>query len=231
MILTIGGIKGGTGKTTVATNFACIGAGQGSKVLLVDADDQKTASDFTAARNQDHPEVPQYTCIRLTGKNVRSEIIKIARDYNHIVIDTGGRDTTSQRAALTLSDILLIPFAPRSFDIWTMYQVTSLVEDMGAVNSELRAFAFLNHADAQGKGSENQDAAAMLRDNGSVTFLDAPLGRRKAFSHAATQGLSVTELCRPYRNQQAIDEIMALFRYCFDVTMTSQAENREEAVS
>lgn len=230
MILTIGGIKGGTGKTTVATNFACIGAGQGSKVLLVDADDQKTGSDFTAARNQDHPEAPQYTCIRLTGKNVRSEIMKISRDYDHIVIDTGGRDTTSQRAALTLSDILLIPFAPRSFDIWTMDQVTSLVEDMGAVNPALRAFAFLNHADAQGKGSENQDAAAMLRENASAMFLDAPLGRRKAFSHAATQGLSVTELGRPQRNQQAIDEIMALFRYCFDVTVTSQAEVCTEAV-
>jgi chromosome partitioning protein len=193
--MTIGGIKGGTGKTTVATNFACIGAGQGSKMLLVDADDQKTSSDFTAARNQDHPEAPQDTCIR--RKNVRSEIMKIARDYDHIVIDTGGRDTTSQRAALTLSDILLIPFAPRSFDIWTMDQVTSLVEDMGAVNPELRAFAFLNHADAQGKGSENRDAAAMLRDNASVTFLDAPLGRRKAFSHAATQGSQLRNSAGP----------------------------------
>lgn len=109
MILTVGGIKGGTGKTTVATNFACIAAGQGSKVLLVDADDQKTASDFTAARNQDHPDQKTYTCFRLTGKNVRTEIMKIAPDYDHIIIDTGGRDTTSQRAALTLSDILLYP--------------------------------------------------------------------------------------------------------------------------
>ena len=191
MIITIGGIKGGTGKTTVATNFACIAAGQGSKVLLVDADDQKTASDFTAARNQDHPDAPQYTCIRLTGKNVRTEIMKIAADYDHIVIDTGGRDTTSQRAALTLSQTLLIPFAPRSFDIWTMDQVTSLVEDMGAVNPELRAVAFLNHADAQGKGTENRDAASMLQEHPSVTFLDTPLGRRKAYSHAATQGLAV----------------------------------------
>ena len=41
MILTCGGIKGGVGKTTIATNFACIAAGQGSKVLLVDADDQE----------------------------------------------------------------------------------------------------------------------------------------------------------------------------------------------
>lgn len=159
-----------------------------------------------------------------------SEILKISRDYEHAVVDTGGRDTTSQRAALTVSDILLIPFAPRSFDIWTMDQVTSLVADMGAVNPHLRAFAFLNLADAHGQGSENADAAAMLRDNSAVSFLDAPLGRRKAFSHAATQGLAVTELTRPHRNQQAIDEIMTLFRCCFDVTVTSQAGKRVEAV-
>src|SRR5215203_2034107 len=112
MIICCGGIKGGAGKTTVATNLACIAAGEGSKVLLIDADDQKTASDFTAARNQDHPGAPSYTCMRLTGKNVRTELQKIAKDYDHIIIDTGGRDTASQRAALTIADILLVPFSP-----------------------------------------------------------------------------------------------------------------------
>ena len=227
MIIICGGIKGGTGKTTVATNFACIAAGLGNKVLLVDADDQKTASDFTAARNQDNPDAPTYTCIRLTGKNVRTELMKITRDYDHIMIDTGGRDTTSQRAALSLADILLVPFSPRSFDIWTMDQVASLVDEMGAANDRLRAFAFLNNTDPAGKGTENHDAAEMLKDNKSLTFINAPLGRRKAYSHAATAGLSVTELLRPARNQQAIDEIMTLFQYCFDVTPTSDTCEKE----
>ncbi len=222
MIICVGGIKGGTGKTTVATNFACIAAGQGSKVLLVDADDQKTSSDFTAARNQDHPDAPQYTCFCLTGKNVRTEIIKMRTDYEYIIIDTGGRDTTSQRAALTLANVLLIPFAPRSFDIWTMDQVNSLVEDMGVVNPGLTALAFINHADSQ--GNDNRDAASMLRESKSITFIDAPLGRRKAFAHAATTGLAVTELSRLQRNQQAIDEIMTLFRRSYDVYMTSRVE-------
>ena len=62
MILTVGGIKGGSGKTTVATNLACIAATQNTDVLLVDADDQETASDFTAVRKEDYPDVPRYTC-------------------------------------------------------------------------------------------------------------------------------------------------------------------------
>ena len=39
MIICLAGTKGGSGRSTTATNFACIAAGQGMKVLMVDADD------------------------------------------------------------------------------------------------------------------------------------------------------------------------------------------------
>ena len=96
MIVTIGGIKGGSGKTTVATNLACIAAGQGADVLLVDADNQETAFDFTNARKADNPRAPSYTCVKLTGASVRTEVLKMAKKYDHVIIDAGGRDTTSQ---------------------------------------------------------------------------------------------------------------------------------------
>ena len=52
MIVVAGGIKSGSGKTTVATNLAIIRAAQGRDVLLIDADDQETSTDFTALRNE-----------------------------------------------------------------------------------------------------------------------------------------------------------------------------------
>jgi chromosome partitioning protein len=52
MIITIGGIKGGTGKTTIATTLAVMLSKKGRDVLLVDADDQGTATDFTNYREQ-----------------------------------------------------------------------------------------------------------------------------------------------------------------------------------
>ena len=125
MIVTIGGIKGGSGKTTVATNLACIAAGQGADVLLVDADNQETAFDFTNARKADNPAAPSYTCVKLTGASVRTEVLKMTKKYDHIIIDAGGRDTTSQRAALSVSNILLIPCKPRSFDLWAIEMRTS----------------------------------------------------------------------------------------------------------
>ena len=220
MILTVGGIKGGSGKTTVATNFACIAATQNADILLVDADDQETASDFTVVRKEDYPDAPRYTCTKLTGKAVRTEILELAPKYDHIIVDTGGRDTTSQRAALAVSQLLLVPFVPRSFDIWTLNKVAALVEEMRSVNPALAAYVFLNRADPQGQGTENAEAANMLSEIDGLTYLDAPLGSRKAFSHAATQGLAVTELTGHHHNPKATAEVTTLFQHCFNVIST-----------
>ena len=223
MILTVGGIKGGSGKTTVATNLACIAATQNADVLLVDADDQETASDFTAVRKEDYPDAPRYTCTKLTGKAVRTEILELAPQYDHIIVDTGGRDTTSQRAALAVSQLLLVPFVPRSFDIWTLNKVATLVEELRSVNPALAAYVFLNRTDPQGQGTENAEAAALLGEIDGLTYLDAPLGSRKAFGHAATKGLAVTELAGHHNNPKATAEITALFKRCFNVTSILQS--------
>lgn len=44
MILTVGNIKGGVGKTTLAVNLAIIRANAGRDVLLVDGDEQGTVT-------------------------------------------------------------------------------------------------------------------------------------------------------------------------------------------
>ena len=51
--------------------------------------------------------------------------------YDPIIIDTGGRDTTSQRAALTVADALLVPFLTRSFDAWALEKASSTPEGRG----------------------------------------------------------------------------------------------------
>ena len=48
---------------------------------------------------------PRYTCTKLSGKAVRTEILELAPKYDHTIVDTGGRDTTSQRAALAVSQL------------------------------------------------------------------------------------------------------------------------------
>ena len=213
MIIVAGGIKGGSGKTTVATHLAVMRALAGRDVLLIDADDQETATDFTALRNERLPEGAGYTSIKLTGASVRTETLRLTKKYDDIVIDTGGRDTTSQRAALTVADKLIVPFVPRSFDVWTLEKVANLVEEMRAANPRLQAYVFLNRADPQGR--DNDEAAELLREARGLEFLDTPIGTRKAFGNAASQGLAVTELKQ--QDPKATQEINALFGYLFDI--------------
>lgn len=181
-------------------------------VLLVDADDQETATDFTILRNEQIKGGAGYTSIKLTGGAVRTEILRLASKYDDIIIDTGGRDTTSQRAALSVAEIMLIPFVPRSFDIWTIERVAQLVEEMRTANPKLKACTFINRADS--RGQDNQEASTLLKEMSALEFIDITVVGRKAFGNASSQGIGVVEL--KANDPKAIEEINTLYEYIFN---------------
>lgn len=227
MVYTVGGIKGGSGKTTVATNLAVWLANMDADVLLVDADDQESATDFTSWREETTGGETGYTAIKLQGEAVHSEVRKLSSKYRNIVIDTGGRDTTSQRAAIAASDIFLVPFAPRAVDIWTIEKTARLVAEMKTANPDLVVLTFINKADPS--GTDNDDAAELLRESELWSFVDAQLGERKAFANAVAKGLGIAEL-KP-RNEKAIQEFAELWKHIVNVDLTlKQHENDVEVV-
>jgi chromosome partitioning protein len=205
MILTVGNIKGGVGKTTLAVNLAIVRAASGRDVLLVDGDDQRTALTFTDLR-ADQIGSPGYTAVGLQGAALRTQVRQLAMKYDDIIIDVGGRDTGSLRAALTITHTLLVPVQPRSFDIWAVDQVAELVKEAREINSDLRALLLLNSADAQGR--DNEDAAAALREVEGLELLSVIVGRRKAFPNAAAGGRAVTE--QTPKDPKAVEELHAL---------------------
>jgi chromosome partitioning protein len=205
MILTIGNVKGGVGKTTLAVNFAIARARQGYDVLLIDGDEQGTALTFTELRNE-QTGLSDYTAVALSGAAVRTQARQLAPKYADILIDLGGRDTGSFRAALTIADSVLVPIQPRTFDVWALDQVSALIEEARTLNDRLQAFSVLNIADSTGR--DNEEAATALREYPGLHYLDRPLIRRKAFSNAAAQGKSVLEYTP--KDQKAIDELTAL---------------------
>jgi chromosome partitioning protein len=123
------------------------------------------------------------------------------------VIDTGGRDTKSQRSALAVADIFLVPFYPRSFDFWTITKVKHLVDDIRSINPDLRVFSFLNRADL--RSADNRDTADALKECDDIIYIDRPILNRKCFSNASGRGLSVFETTP--RDEKAITELTALF--------------------
>lgn len=208
MIIAVGGTKGGTGKSTLATNLAVMLALAGQDVLLVDADEQATAVDFTNMRNQNRELGAGYTCVALKGRALITELKRLAPKYHDVVIDVGAGDNASQRASLALADLYLVPLAPRSFDVWTLDKVAGLVEEARINNPELRACAVINRADAV--GSENAAAAEIIRSQPAVELAEVVVGNRKSYAKAATAGLAVCEL-RP-QDPKATQEMAELIR-------------------
>lgn len=204
MILTIGNVKGGVGKTTLAVNLAIALATEKRDVLLIDGDEQGTALAFTNLRTNVKGQ-PGYTAVALHGPNIRTQVRQLAPKYPDIVIDVGGRDTGSLRAALTVTNVVLIPAKPRSFDLWGVDQTADLVAEAREINEDLRAIAVLNEADPQGK--DNQAAIDALNDIPGLEVAPIMIGRRKAFPNAAASGLSVLEY---HDDHKASDEMRQL---------------------
>ncbi|TQT08651.1 chromosome partitioning protein ParA [Xanthomonas perforans] len=135
--------------------------------------------------------------------------------WEDIVIDVGGRDSTALRAALILADVLVVPFAPRSYDVWALEDMAALVEEARSVRDGLHAFAVMNLADPGEHSADNADAAAAVAEVTQFQYLPTPIRRRKAFSNAGGAGLSVAELSP--RDPKAIAEIEALVSYLFNI--------------
>lgn len=205
MILVVGNTKGGVGKTTLAVNLAIARALAGRDVLLVDGDEQGTAISFTELRTEQLGRAG-YTAVSLYGAAIRTQTRQLAPKYSDVVIDVGGRDTGSLRAALTVADTLLIPVQPRSFDLWAIDNIAALVTEAREINEHLRAVLVLNAADAQ--GSDNEAAAENLQEAKGLEYLPMPIGRRKAFPNAAAVGRSVLE--QTPRDQKAVQELASL---------------------
>jgi chromosome partitioning protein len=212
MILVVGGTKGGSGKTLLASNLTVLRAAAGYDTLLIDADEQSSAMDFTRQRQRRLNGEPGYTAIQTREADVAVQVRRMAAKYADILIDVGGRDTASQRAALAVADTLIIPFAPTSVDLWTIDTVVALLKEAREFNGDLRAYAIINKAFA--RGSDNTDAAEMLREYPEHwIYLATPIGTRKAFSNAFGGGYAVTEY-QP-KDAKAIAEMTALYQHVF----------------
>jgi len=213
MIVTIGNTKGGVGKTTIAVNLAIARALSGREVWLIDGDRQGTAQTAISIRAE-AGHSPGIACATYPdGPTLRAQVQQQAGKFDDVVIDAGGRDSTALRAALVLSDVLLVPFQPRSYDVWALNDIAALVDEARSVRDGLRAFAVLNCADPGEHSTDNAEAAAAVADVPQFAYLPTPLRRRKAFSNAAGAGLSVLEI-KP-QDAKASAELNALVNALF----------------
>lgn len=213
MIILIGGEKGGSGKTTIATNLAAMKTQKTHDLLLIDTDKQSTANYWCSVR-EDQGIQPRVASVQKFDKAVRTEILELKTKYKDIIIDAGGRDSSELRNSLYVVDKVIFPLRPSQFDLWTLGRMSALVETAQEFNPSLQAFVVLNQSSPNPAVREAEEAGEFIREFANLTLLKTTLCERIIYRRAALHGMGATEY-RPEDNK-ASDEMYNLYEEIFN---------------
>ena len=208
----LGGEKGGTGKTTLATNLA-VQRAYGHDVVLLDTDMQGAASYWARVR-QDAGLTPPVACLQQFGPGLQAALQALTTQTADIVMDAGGRDAVELRAGLVTAAKAYLPVQASQFDIWTLDHLEDLVAQAQGFNPTLRAFVVLTRVSPNPLVAEVAEAKALLADYPHLQLADTVIYDRIAYRRAAREGKAVHELTPPDRKASA--ECTFLYEEVFD---------------
>ncbi|RYE05553.1 MAG: hypothetical protein EOP33_05255 [Rickettsiaceae bacterium] len=223
MIILIGGEKGGTGKSTIATNIATIRTLKNRDTLLYDIDPQKTSTFWASRRDENNVEPRIASCQKILDSRIlnpgivtRNELKALIPKYDDIIIDAGGAASEVLRAAMTVAQAIILPLMPSSFDVWTLSTVNNLVSEARHTNPLLSAKVVYNKVAShpQTAKSEIDESDDILSDFESIKRCTTSLIYRVAIRRSQSKGLSIVEY-KP-SDERAIEEISSLYREIFN---------------
>ena len=193
MIVMIGGIKGGTGKSTIATNLAVYLAGKDSDVLLLDVDPQATAYKWAMRRQENHPDAPKVNTAQASGR-VFDVIRDVSKRYEHIVIDSGGHASDAMKSAMLAAQKIYVPLWPSQADLETVGEVVSMIKDVKSLNGALQAFSLVSLASTNPSVMEAREAREALQEIPELGLSTCLIRDRKVYRDAFFEGVGVVEM-------------------------------------
>jgi chromosome partitioning protein len=192
--------KGGTGKTTLATNLAWVLA-EKENVLFLDADPQASAQNWAAGDGL----LPE--ALTVTGI-ARGDLIRTVRSmtaaYDWVIIDGPPGITKTSADAVRVADVVLIPAKPSPLDVWAASDIVAAVQarQKAARGVPKAAFVITMTQPRTRLGRQIDDA---LNEMG-IPVLQARTTQRVAYPNAINEGNSVVV----GRDQTARNEILAI---------------------
>lgn len=233
----IGGEKGGTGKTTIATNLAVMASIMGKDVLLLDTDKQENSTKFISKRNDKNIK-PTPICLQRRGKFLHAEIEDLVKRYELVIIESGGRDSVELRAAMACSavDLLYSPLQPSEFDMDTVETMEELVGLAQSYNPDLEAYILFNQSPTHAKITTLEEARELCNELENLNVCESSISHRIPFQYAASYSLSVVEFeleriksLAPYQARKyqpkASMEICAIYKEIFKEEFTGEIVN------
>ena len=194
-IITVANQKGGVGKTTVCCNLAVEAAKEGYKVLILDADKQKSSMVFRANRG-DKAEKHDISAFIVNDKNVLMDSQKLQADFDIAFIDGGGHNDVLFRACLYAAarGMILLPLKGSELDFRSSQETIDIIQKAREVGVNIPAYAVWNMAKARTiVGNQINSLMGEYAPTMDVGYLGCRLGDREAFVQSYSLGLGVSE--------------------------------------
>lgn len=210
MILLVGGEKGGTGKSTIATNLAVNLSLQSEEVILIDCDPQCTSSKWLARRNKLNIGISKIFSVQKTG-DIYDTVKDLSMRYKNVIIDAGGRDSEELRTAMVVCNKLYIPLKASQPDIETSHHMARLIKLARTLNPSLKSSIIISMASTNHILREDKEAIFLLTKLNIAKISDIIIRERKVYRDAIADGKGVIE----YKNNKALEEMNKLTQEIF----------------
>ena len=185
-------VKGGAGRSTIATNLAGMLAAEGRKVALVDCDmPQGTSASWAAIRRGDDLVGDMTIATAENHLELVERVQALDEKHDYIVLDAPPRIAEMTRAALILSRLCLIPLGASAAELWATGDLMTTINEAKAVKPDVDARILWTRFRGSTKSAQELSAAA--KGELGLKELGSKLGYRVAFSEALARGMTVLE--------------------------------------
>lgn len=178
--------KGGSGKTTIATNLAHGLQRRGYDVLIADSDPQGTASEWGNLHPDDTNLPP---VVGVNASTIEDHLTDVGAAYDIVVLDGAPALDSPNVRALKTSDVVLLPVRPSGADLWSVEDLVELVHTRQEVTGGCPKAAFV--VSQQIVGTNLADEIGDILDAYDPPVLEGRTSQRIAFAEALSSGSTV----------------------------------------
>lgn len=189
-ILAVVNQKGGSGKTTVSMQVAGTLARRGYRVLVIDADPQRTAWHWAQAAPADAP-FPTRVVALADGQGRLSDVAAEAMAAHDVIVIDGppSHESPYTRAAMAIANLVLIPMKSSPADLWSTRSTLETLDEVRGLSDDNGPPAYLlpNEARVSNIGDAVKESASAL----GLPLMHASLTAREAYKESMALGSTV----------------------------------------